>query len=280
MEKISVNELPKYSPWVAQLLGLEPFDRPVRNLAKIDAEYDKDKWGKLLAYYKRKQGGTVQEIRAQEMNLRLKADAICVSREGQLFLTSAHNYLALEDNIIVNALAEFISAATVVVELGSGYGYNFSILNDAYPGRVWIGGEYSQNGLKLANLLFADCDNISFLPFNWYDHSWPIFETIEGKALVFTRESVEQLPRAISVLPTFQKYREKISAVVHLEPVYELIDRESTLGLMRRAYTQLNDYNTDLLSSLKAMGVQILKTQYDVIGRNPLNPTSLIYWQF
>jgi len=132
----------------------------------------------------------------------------------------------------------------------------------------------------LASLLFADCDNVSFLPFNWYDDSWPIFEAVEGKALVFTRESVEQLPRAISALPTFRNYREKISAVVHLEPVYELLDKESTLGLMRRAYTQLNDYNTDLLTSLRAMGVQLLKTQYDVMGRNPLNPISLIHWQF
>jgi len=145
MEKTSIDQLPKYSPWVARLLGLEPFARQVRNLAKIDAEYDRDKWGTLLAYYQGRQGSTVQEIRAQEVNP--GGDVICVSREGQLFLTSLDNYLALEDSIIVNALAESISAATVVVELGCGYGYNLSILKDAYPGRVWIGGEYSQNGL-------------------------------------------------------------------------------------------------------------------------------------
>ena len=82
------------------------------------------------------------------------------------------------------------------------------------------------------------------------------------------------------MLPTFKKYREKIIAVVHLEPVYELADIESTLGLMRRAYAILNDYNTDLPTTLKHMGVTILKTIYDLVGGNPLNPTSLVYWQF
>jgi len=278
VQKISVDELPKYSPWVARLLGLDSFNRPLRNLAKVDAEYDKDKYAKLLAYYQGKSGTTVQEVRAQETYTELPV--LCVSKKGQLFLTSPDNYLALEREILIDVLAEPISTATIVIELGCGYAYNFSILRDAYPDRVWIGGEYSQNAIKLASLLFADCDDISVLSFNWYDDFWPIFEAFEGKALVFTRHSIEQLPRAATLLPTFSKYREKITAVVHLEPLYELADKESTLGLMRQAYTLLNDYNTDLLTAIKAMGVKILRTQYDLIGGNPLNPTSLVYWRF
>jgi hypothetical protein len=42
----------------------------------------------------------------------------------------------------------------------------------------------------------------------------------------------------------------------------------------------MNDYNADLLTTLKNMRVQILKTDIDLIGGNPLNPTSLIQWKF
>ena len=41
-----------------------------------------------------------------------------------------------------------------------------------------------------------------------------------------------------------------------------------------------NDYNTDLLTATKALGVNILDVKYDLIGGNPLNPTSLVSWQF
>ena len=264
---------------MARLLGLDPFNKPVRNVAKVDAEYDKDKYAKLLAYYcQAKRGATVQAIKARERSTLHRET--CISKDGQLFVTSLGSSQRLEDEVLVDALAEPIATATIVVELGCGYGYNLSVLKEAYPNRVWIGGEYSQNAIKLASLLFAGCNDISVFPFNWYDDSWPIFDTFKGKAVVFTRHSAEQLPLARDVLPTLRKYREKIIGVVHLEPIYELTDEESTLGLMRRGYTLLNDYNTDLLTTIKTMGVKILKTQYDLFGGNPLNPTSLIYWRF
>lgn len=279
MQKISIDELPKYSPWVARLLGLDPFKRPVRNIAKVDSEYDKDKYAKLLAYYQANSGVTTQAIREFVLKPILHRK-VCLSKDSQIFLISPADYLQIDNETLIDALAEPIATVNVVVELGCGYGHNFSVLREAYPNRTWIGGDYSQNAVKLAALLFSSYDDISVSLFNWYDDSWPIFESFKGKALVFTRHSVEQLPCARYVLPNFTKYREKIIGVVHLEPVYELADQETTLGMMRRAYTLLNDYNTDLLSTLKAMGVKILKTQYDLLGANPLNPTSLVYWQF
>jgi len=128
--------------------------------------------------------------------------------------------------------------------------------------------------------LFADCKDVSVLPFNWYDDTWEILESLEGKALVFTRHSIEQLSQVKSIMPTFAKYKDKIVEVVHLEPVYEQIDERSTLGLMRQAYTLMNDYNTDLLTTLNSMRVQIVRTDIDLIGANPLNPTSLVQWKF
>lgn len=279
IRKINIDELPKYTPWVTRLPGLEPFAKPVRNLAKIDAEYDKDKYAKLLSYYKENPDVSFADIRKEQSQREPKAMTY-FSRKGELFLTSASNVYRLLDEVLVNVLAESISKSRIVVELGCGYGYNFSVLMNTFPGCVWLGGEYSKNAIELATHLFNDCKNVFVSYFNWYDATWDIFDGFEEKAVVFTRHSIEQLPQAKSVMSTFAKYKDKISTVVHLEPVYELIDKDTTLGLMRQAYTLLNDYNTDLISILKSMKVQILRVEEDLIGSNPLNPTSLVQWQF
>lgn len=278
MKKISVDELPKYTQWVGRLLHLEPFSKPIRNLAKIDVEYDKDKYAKLLAYYNKQPGVSITDIRRQQSLP--DSDTICFSRKGELFLTSVTNFRQLQDKFLIDVLAEPVSKARVVVELGCGYGYNFSVLRNAFPHRLWQGGEYSQNAIELASHLFADCEDVSVSPFNWYDATWAIFESLEEKALLFTRHSIEQLPHVKSIMPTLGKYKDKIVEVVHLEPVYELIDKRSTLGMMRQAYILMNDYNTDLLTTLNSMRVQILRTDIDLIGANPLNPTSLVQWKF
>lgn len=279
LKKIGIDELPKYTPWVARILGLEPFSKPVRDLAKVDAEYDKDKYAKLLAYLKKHPDASPGDIRRKEVQ-REPTVTVCFSMKGKLYLTCAANLQRLEDKVLVDALAEPISRARVVVELGCGYGYNFSILRNTFPNRVWIGGEYSENAIELARRLFAACEDVSVVSFNWYDNTWAILESLAEKAVVFTKYSVHQLPQAASIMPIFAKYKDMISEVIHLEPVYEFMDNHSTLGLMRRAYTLLNDYNTDLLTTLNGMGVQILRTEEDLIGANPLHPTSLVQWRF
>jgi hypothetical protein len=278
LKKIIIDELPEYTPWIERLLHLKPFKKPVRNLAKIDAEYDKDKYAKLSAYYKEHPDVAITDIMEQESSP--SSDTACFSRKGELFLTTVANFRKLQDKILIDALAEPVSKTRVVVELGCGYGYNLSVLRNAFPNRLWLGGEYSKNAIELASHLFANCKDVSIQPFNWYDDTWAILENLQEKTLIFTRHSIEQLPQTKSIAPTFCKYKDKIEEVIHLEPVYEFIDKQTTLGIMRQAYTLINDYNTDLLTTLKNMRVQILNTDTDLIGGNPLNPTSLIQWKF
>jgi len=277
MREIDINDLPKYSPWVARLLQLEHFQKQERNLTKIEAEYNKDKYAKLLDQYEAKKFATAHEQRALERSS--SQYEICVSRGNKLFITTPTDCQQIEDEMLVDALADPISTAKTIVELGCGYGYNFAVLKERFANRTWLGGEYSANAITLGNRLFSSDTDVSITFFNWYDSEWPILENIKDTALIFTRHSIEQLPQARNILSAFAKYRDKITAVVHLEPVYELTDN-STLGLMRRAYTHLNDYNIDLLSMVKHMGLNIRRIHYDIFGSNPLNPTSLISWQF
>jgi len=278
LKKISINELPQYTSWVKRVLHLQPFSKYPRDLAKVDVEYDKNKYAKLLDFYNSKPSTTIADITAQEcVGI---PEKVCISKNDELFQTSVTNLNRFFDDFLIDTLADHIRKAKVVVELGCGWGYNLNVLRKVFPNRLWLGGEYSQNAVKLASHLFEGEKDISISYFNWYDKEWKILEDLTEKALIFSRHSIEQLPSVRSVIPTFRQYQEKIIEVVHLEPVYELTDPATTLGLMRQAYTQMNDYNTDLLTVLRSLNVQILKTEAEVIGGNPLNPTSIIQWKF
>lgn len=269
MQEIKINELPDYNTWVARLLGLEQFTKPVRTIAKIDAEYDKDKYAKLLDYRLAHPDCSILDIRQRET---FSSDTkFCISIHNKLYLVSPTEYRKLETDMLTKYMSPLISQAKTVIELGCGYGYNLSVLKKVWADKTYIGGEYSQNAIKL-----GESFGIKVLPFNWYDASWSIFNKLESPVLVFTKQTIEQLPLARKVLPTFRKYN--VIGVVHFEPVYEMANGNSLLALLRRAYTHLNDYNTDLLSTLSDMKVNITNKEYDVLSGNPLNVISVITW--
>ena len=280
MQEISVNDLPKYSPWIARLLGLEPFSKRVRNPYQVNAEYDQDKYLELLAHFYEHPDVDHELLRLYETGANADGDT-CISKEGKLFPTTVSDARDLDRQTLVKCLEDVMEHTRVVVELGCGYGYNFSVLSKAYPNRTWIGGEYSHNAVTLSELLYRDCPHINIQPFNWYDDTWDVFDSLEAEAVVFTRHSIEQLPQAKPALQTMAKYKDKIKRVVHLEPIYELFTQQtSTLAQMRQAYILMNDYNTDLLATLTSMNVKIEKIQDDLIGGNPLNPTCVVQWTF
>jgi hypothetical protein len=98
--------------------------------------------------------------------------------------------------------------------------------------------------------------------------------------VVFTSHALEQLPSAAHMLDVIKSYQRDVTTVFHFEPVYEMYD-DSLLGLMRRRYTQVNDYNQDLLSLLQNRpDIRIVRLEPNVFGLNPFNPTTIIQWEF
>ena len=56
---------------------------------------------------------------------------------------------------------------------------------------------------------------------------------------------------------------------------------EASLGLMCRRHAEINDYNHDLLSVLRSRtDIRIVRLDVDTLGLNPLNPTSVLHWEF
>ena len=83
MQEISVNDLPKYSPWIARLLGLEPFSKRVRNPYQVNAEYDQDKYLELLAHFYEHPDVDHELLRLYETGANADGDTY-ISKEGKL----------------------------------------------------------------------------------------------------------------------------------------------------------------------------------------------------
>ena len=277
---LDLDELPRWSPWPARLLGLEPFVRPTRDLGKIEEEYDRGKWRQSLVAY-RESGQTLDPM---QLRLTLFGADTGAPRaavwHGALCVASNEQLLSRHADALANAMADAIGRSATVVELGCGFGALLWHLAQRYPGRRYLGGEYAESAITLARELYAKTPELSVEKFNFYDPDYAILEAAAAPVTVFTSQAIEQLPSAAHVLDVLARHRDKITAVVHLEPAYELCG-DTLLGLMRRRYIELNDYNRDLIGELRRRpDVRMVGLEADLIGWNPFNSLALIHWEF
>jgi hypothetical protein len=280
LSPLSLADLPTWSPWPARLLGLKPFEPRVRDIEKIEAEYNQDKWLQCLRAYRDSSGTlTSHDLRLFRYGVNpsgLRAAVV----QGALVLVSTRRLLEEFDRILFDAMAASIARSATVVELGSSFGPILGDLAVRFPGPQYLGGEYSDNAVTLAGELFAGRSDIAVSRFNFHDDAYELLEGAPGPVTLFTCQAIEQVRSARHIIDVLSRYRDKIISVFHLEPSYEFYD-DSLLGLMRRRYIELNDYNRDLFSVLQGReDVRILRLEREVVGWNPFNALTLVHWTF
>jgi hypothetical protein len=283
--EIGLNDLTRYSPWPARLLGLEKWNIPTRDIGRIGQEYDIDHYARCLRYFlettPKPPPSDLRRFQYEIEGLPSLSSTVCLSKKNRLYLARLSSALKDIDQIVTRTMSTAIAKASTVIELGCGYGYFLWLLSRKFPNKAWRGGEYSTNAVRLAGELFDVGTNIQVVRMNLYDpNTYKFIEKCVSPIVIFTVRSIEQLPVSEHVFDALGEYSEKIEDVFHFEPVYELYGT-SLLGLMRRRYTQLNDYNKDLLTQIKTRStVRLRSVKDDVIGIPPLNPMSIIHWQF
>lgn len=277
---VCLNELPQWSVWPARLLEIEPWAVPNRTIEKIDQEYDNDKYARCLNFCIQAENKVTYDA-IKQFELGIAPDSkVCISCADELFIVSLSEAKAKYYQLLLDTVRAEVDECKTVVELGCGYGYNLWMLKQHFPTKAFIGGEYSDNAVQLSSRL-NKYDTINVLHFNFYDEkSYAFLEKLAPPILILTSHAVEQLPSSFSALDALSRYREIIKTVFHFEPVFQLHE-QTLLGLMRQRYAQINDYNRDLLLELKERpNIRILGIKANVVGLNPLNPTSVIQWEF
>lgn len=273
-----MNELPSWSPWPARIVGLQQWSVPTRNLDKITAEYNNDKYAKLLYWVETQKDIPLEEAERRVISIvgLSPEKQICISRRQELFVTTARDAFEKLFQELRSAVGAVVAGCRSVVELGCGCGLNLWHLKQTFSDLEFAGADFSANAVTIARRFGQKVSE-----FNFYDEStYSFLERCPRPIAVFTSHALEQLPTATPFVKNLGAYRDRIKAVLHFEPVRDLHGQD-LLGLLRARYTEINDYNRDLLATLRsAREIEIDRVEYDVIGVNPLNPSSVIQWHF
>ncbi|WP_276301837.1 class I SAM-dependent methyltransferase [Halorussus lipolyticus] len=285
MRELSLNDLPKHSPWPGRLLGRDDWaEQPGHGGVGIDA-YD-EVYATLLGLARENPEMGFREVQ-RSANHHAEESPVAISRAEDLFLVDVDEKQTLQDEATVAALAGLLDGGETVVSLGCGWGYELGVLAEAYPDCEFVGGDPTESGVALGRELFGDHDRIRVEPFDFRDDEWDLLEEVleasesDDEVVLFTQGSLTALPSVHDIVSeTLTDYADRVKAGVHLEHVYELHPEETLLGLLRRQYTDFRNYNDDLLASLQAAGgIDIATATYDVVGGNPLHPLSEIRWE-
>ena len=276
----TINDLPRFSPWPARLLGLEPWEQKHKTPEEVTREYEYEKWAQLLT--KIREAG--REVSVEEVDEWVLADvpySLC-SIEGTLQLLSAaeghQRYLDL-----VEATLKPLLPMSALVELGAGYGSVILSLakRDAFARMRFMAGEYSTSGIELIRCL-ARAQRLEIEVAHCNFASGQIADLIiPPNAVIFTSYATTYVPNlSADFVKALSIYSPR--AVVHIEPCYEHYETHTLLGLMRRRYIEVNDYNTNLVTLLrdqdKKSRIRILDERPAVYGMNPLLAASILVW--
>jgi SAM-dependent methyltransferase len=273
---VPLNELPRWSPWPARVLGLTEWTTQERTRAKVAAEYDAEKYASCLAYLSNNPDSTPEDVRAFEFGD--DEETICISRSGRLYSCTLAHARELYVDLLVETMASAISVGGSVVELGCGYGYNLGRLAERFPGATYRGGDYSANAVEIARILYGERERVAVENFDFYEVPYALLDGLPEPLTVFTAHSLEQVPHAGPVLDALVAAGSRVSSVFHFEPLHDASD-DSLLGLMRRRYDELNDYNRDLAEELRGRpDIRVHRLEVDALGLNPLHPVGVAHW--
>jgi hypothetical protein len=274
--EITLDELPRHSPWPARLLGLEAAGREPRTAASVLREYDRDKYAPLLAAVEREPGMSVEDVKRLELGD--PGTPVVMSEGDRLLLVPAAEAVRRSVDTVTALVAEQAAGAGAVVDLGCGYGYQLAQLAPVLPGVRLLGGEYAPSAVALAGRLHAG-DGIAVEEFDFLAGRPGPLARAEN-ALVLLSYVLTTVPDVAAAVELLAAQRERIGRVVVFDADRSLFG-DGLLGLLRRRYVEVNDYRCELLDVLRARtDVTIERVDADVIGPNALLPASVIVFRF
>lgn len=277
----TVDDLPRFSPWPARLLGLAAWEPRKKTPAEVNREFERDKWGALLERYVSAGGNATLES-VEGWILGSDEPSLCTIGE-RFELQRPRECLGRHYQLVADTLQRLLPASCII-ELGAGYGGAVLRLatDERFAATPLYAAEYTGSGRELLERL-ARATGVA-VQIGRCDLSKASMCDLEPPpgGVVFTCMAAHYVPElADPFVDALKRFRAQ--AVVHFEPCYEHFDPRSLTGVLRRRYVEVNDYNRNLISLLRrhaASGsIAILEEHPAVIGANPLLPISVIVWR-
>jgi len=279
--KYTINDLPKFSPWPARLIGIEPMEQKHKTPEEIMREYEHEKWGPLL-----------ENIRELKRDVSIEEVAKLALKDVRPSLCSIADHFELLDPIdarqkylkLVESTLRPYLPASALVELGAGYGSVILALakREKFNQMRIMAGEYSASGVELIKRIavFHRID----IEAEHCDFNLPTITNlaIPANALIFTSMATPYVSKlSVDFVRSLLAYHPK--RVIHIEPCFEHCNTDTLIGILRRRYIEVNDYNINLVTLLhdqQSKGlIRIIEERPAVLGPNALLPVSVIVWE-
>ncbi|MBV8213248.1 MAG: class I SAM-dependent methyltransferase [Verrucomicrobia bacterium] len=249
---------------------------------EITREFEHEKWGPVWQRVK---------DRSEPVTLSTVSSWIQVSTQQLEFCSQGSEFILLSNAEANQIWLELIEAtikpwlpAPALVELGCGYGNVLLFLANRFNhvvGQIF-GGEYTKSGQALFRYL-AKQENLA-VQSGTCDIGAPGITALNlpNDSVIYTSYAVHYVPRLTTrFVEDLCSFRPRV--VCHFEPCYEHANEDSLIGLMRRRYMEINDYNRNLVTILEAAEkdgrIQIITQEPNLFGMNALLPASLIAWK-
>jgi hypothetical protein len=269
----SLDDLSRFSPWPARLLGLESFSASQKNKAEIEREFGKEKWGHLLQLI---QSGQVNSLREADLLFNPPKDTL-ISHNNKFELYTFSDAAIMYKELVSKTCARFFPAPAIV-ELGAGYGSVILHLAKESSGMKFLAGEITASGREcIERLATTEKINVQTAHCDFNDEHVSSLQIPPG-SIIFTSYALHYIQ---GIPGSFISFLRKIRprAVILFEPCRDF-DDAGVYSLLKKKYMMANNYNLDILSFLKKYEskgfIKIEETIPDAFGINPLLPASII----
>lgn len=265
-----------------------------RTASWVHREYGRDKWpaverliADVLASGESDLNRVVEIVsrRAYAQHGSLLDERTAVFCGHELCLPLSMTLGAYHALIAETVIAECDAETALIVELGAGWGHNLlEIYLRGGPSRAtFIAAELTASGRRAAARLAALQPDLD-LRTAAFDFGDPVLNDLPraGRAVVFTSHAIEQVPAVSGAL--FDAIRSLAPAVtcLHFEPFGWQLPARSDDDERRREYAEQHDYNRNFIEvindEVQHGRIDLHRTMPNLVGANPLNPTSLLVW--
>lgn len=281
MKEIKFDQLDIYSEFPKLYMDNKSTKKKLKTTKQVFREFEIDKWGTIHQKFNNK-FIDINNIENEYYNLK---NEYVFFENGKFFLDK--HLVILNKHILIyeKILSKYVTGASALVELGSGFGSKIiRLANKEFAKNIPLfAGELTKSGQELIRNIAVNMNipiEVGFIDLREKKVSNSF--NIPKNAVIFTSYAAHYDPNMDEEFTNFLAHF-KPKAVINFEPCYEFYSSESLHGLMCKKYVEINDYTTNIWSSIsnfcirKKLNYKITK---NIIGFNPFMPISIVEWGF
>jgi hypothetical protein len=218
----------------------------------VNSEYNVVQWGRILSERTWIGAHDLEEFLVGHDGAHRLAKV-----DGQIVRLATDDYYRYRIGALSRLLARHGGAATSLLELGAGFGYNLFSLSFDPRWTKLRGLDIAPNGIEAGRQIashFQLTDRVSFDRIDLTDAQDPYFKELAG-GTVLTYFCIEQIPYAVEAVVE-NIIRAGPARVINIEPGVDMLELRQPRDFASRVYIESMDYQTRLFKFLDQLDKQ------------------------